>query len=568
MKIKKTAQAVLAVVCTSAMILTGCASQQGTGANGADGSGSSQSQEMDRADIPAGDYNETPYEEVKDGGEIISAIDEVSPQQNVWHADAPTYTRKLWQWYNPVVSLFTAEGDFSPNPDYVTDVKEEMVDGNTVVTYTINEDAHYNDGTPIDWTSFETVWKINNGENDGFSPAATDGYDRITSVTPGDSDKQAVVTFNGAYPWWVSLFNFFAHPALQDPANYDAYVNELHPEWGAGPYTVASADFNKGEVIFERNSDWWGDKGKLDRRIFRQMNPDASINAFKNGEIDFTGAGARNRYEKVNGMDGIELKFGHRPFISLLTLNSKSPGLDELEVRQALAGAIDRSTLAKIWFQGLPVSEDPPGSFMFMTFQPQYKDLYSEVVQYDPDKSNQILEDAGWKMNADGIREKDDKKLDFRYMLVGSDEITRNTAAATQRMLKDVGINIEIVELPGNKWSEVSTTRDFDILPMGITAGDAYAVAFFDQYYGSDSQLNLSSTSDAEGDAKIKELQELPTREEQSERSNELEKEFLARHGLIPEFGGPEIRAQKEGMANVGAYGYAVVRPQDIGWKK
>ena len=506
MKIKKTAQAVLAVVCTSAMILTGCASQQGTGANGADGSGSSQSQEMDRADIPAGDYNETPYEEVKDGGEIISAIDEVSPQQNVWHADAPTYTRKLWQWYNPVVSLFTAEGDFSPNPDYVTDVKEEMVDGNTVVTYTINEDAHYNDGTPIDWTSFETVWKINNGENDGFSPAATDGYDRITSVTPGDSDKQAVVTFNGAYPWWVSLFNFFAHPALQDPANYDAYVNELHPEWGAGPYTVASADFNKGEVIFERNSDWWGDKGKLDRRIFRQMNPDASINAFKNGEIDFTGAGARNRYEKVNGMNGIELKFGHRPFISLLTLNAKSPGLDELEVREALAGAIDRQTLAKIWFQGLPVSEDPPGSFMFMTFQPQYKDLYSEVVQYDPEKSNQILEDAGWKMNGDGIREKDGKVLDFRYMLVGSDEITRNTAAATQRMLKDVGINIEIVELPGNKWSEVSTTRDFDILPMGITAGDAYAVAFFDQYYGSDSQLNLSSTSDAEGDAKIKEL--------------------------------------------------------------
>ena len=568
MKIKKTAQAVLAVVCTSAMILTGCASQQGTGANGADGSGSSQSQEMDRADIPAGDYNETPYEEVKDGGEIISAIDEVSPQQNVWHADAPTYTRTLWQWYNPVVSLFTAEGDFPPNPDYVTDVKEDMVDGNTVVTYTINENAHYNDGTPIDWTSFETVWKINNGENDGFSPAATDGYDRITSVTPGDSDKQAVVTFNGAYPWWVSLFNFFAHPALQDPANYDAYVNELHPEWGAGPYTVASADFNKGEVIFERNSDWWGDKGKLDRRIFRQMNPDASINAFKNGEIDFTSAGARNRYEKVNGMDGIELKFGHRPFISLLTLNAKSPGLDELEVREALAGAIDRQTLAKIWFQGLPVSEDPPGSFMFMTFQPQYKDLYSEVVQFDPEKSNQILEDAGWKMNGDGIREKDGKVLDFRYMLVGSDEITRNTAAATQRMLKDVGINIEVVELPGNKWSEVSTNRDFDILPMGITAGDAYAVAFFDQYYGSDSQLNLSSTGDAEGDAKIKELQELPTREEQSERSNELEKEFLARHGLIPEFGGPEIRAQKEGMANVGAYGYAVVRPQDIGWKK
>ena len=568
MKLRKTARAVVAIVASSALILTGCASQQGSEGSDSSASGKTNSKEQNKEEIPAGDFNETAYENVKDGGQIITAIAEISTQQNVWHADAPTYTRYLWTWYNPVVSLFTADGEFSPNDDYVTDVKEEMVDGNTVLTYTINDKAHFNDGTPIDWTTFETVWKINNGENEAYSPSATDGYEKIKSVTKGETDKQAVVTFDGPYPWWMSLFNYFAHPALKDPANYNDYVKKLHPEWGAGPYTVASADFNKGEVIFERNPEWWGNPGKLDQRIFRQMNPDASINAFKSGEIDYTPAGARDRFASVKDQPGTEMKYGHRPFISLLTLNAKSPGLDELPVREAFATALDRQTLAKIWFQGLPFSDNPPGSLMFMTFQPDYKDLYSEVVQFDPEKSKQLLEDAGWKEGADGVREKDGKKLDFRYVLVGVDEITRNTAAATQKMLSDVGIKIEIVELPSNKWSEISTNRDFDILPMGITAGDAYAVAYFGQYYNSDSELNLSSTGDKEGDAKIKELQSLPTREEQIARSNELEKEFLAKFGLIPEFGGPAIQAQKEGLANVGAYGYAVVKPQNIGWKK
>ena len=39
----------------------------------------------------------------------------------------------------------------------------ETVDGNTRITYTINPQASYNDGSPIDWTSFEAAWKSSNG---------------------------------------------------------------------------------------------------------------------------------------------------------------------------------------------------------------------------------------------------------------------------------------------------------------------------------------------------------------------------------------------------------------------
>ena len=572
MKVRPLPTKLAAIIAASALVFTGCASnpQGDTNTNGSNKSSNSAQTDADSdmMEVPAADYNETPYDQVKDGGKLVTAIDEISTQQNRHHADAPLYTLYLWRWYNPQFVLFDGEGNFSINDDYLTDVKEDIVDGNTVVTYTIRDEATYNDGTPIDWKTFHATWKINNGESDDYKPNATDGYDRITSVTAGDTDKQAVVTFRGTYPWWQSLFNEPAHPALEDPANYNDYVNKVHPEWGAGPYTVDYVDFNKGEAVFKRNDNWWGDKGKLDQRIYRQMEADASINAFKNGEIDSTRVSSRDRWAAIDGMSGVEKKISHRPKISLLTLNAKTPQLADKEVREAIVKGMDRETLSKIWFSGLPYNETPPGSFVIHSFQPAYEDNFAKVVSYDPDEANAILDEAGWEKGSDGIREKDGEKLSLRYILTGADEITRNTATAFQKMMKEIGVDIKIEERPSSEFSNIYTARDFDLFPMGFSSSDPFGVAFFDQTFGSDSDLNVSSTGDAEGDAKIAELQELPTREEQTKRANELEPEFIERYGIVPMYAGPDIIAQKENLANQGAFGFAIVKPQNIGWKK
>ena len=58
----------------------------------------------------------------------------------------------------------------------------------------------------IDWTAFEAVWKGNSGQ-EGYNANSTDGYERITSVEMGATDKDVVITFDGPYPWWHGLFN-------------------------------------------------------------------------------------------------------------------------------------------------------------------------------------------------------------------------------------------------------------------------------------------------------------------------------------------------------------------------
>ena len=74
------------------------------------------------------------------------------------------------------------------------------------------------------------------------------------------------------------------------------YVTTPHNEWGAGPYQVQRYDQQNGVIVFERNPRWWGRPGKLDTRTFVTLEDVASLNAFRNGQIDAVDVGSRDRY--------------------------------------------------------------------------------------------------------------------------------------------------------------------------------------------------------------------------------------------------------------------------------
>ena len=76
-------------------------------------------------------YNPQPYDNIRDGGTLTTALPEISPQFNTFQTDGTAYTLTVWRWYNPILITFTADGDAVYNPDYLTDVKQETVDGNT-----------------------------------------------------------------------------------------------------------------------------------------------------------------------------------------------------------------------------------------------------------------------------------------------------------------------------------------------------------------------------------------------------------------------------------------------------
>ncbi|MBZ8178009.1 ABC transporter family substrate-binding protein [Corynebacterium sp. 3HC-13] len=550
---------VVALMAVAGLSLSAC----GGGGNQGGDSGEAISHDQ------VADYAQTSRDQVKDGGELNLPIVELSEQQLPFNADGTAYSTTIWSLYNPQLALFSPDGKYTPNDDYLTKVEDKTENGKTVVTYTIRDEAKYNDGTPIDWKAFENTWRFNNGEMKDVVPNSTDGYKLIESVKAGANDKQAVVTFKQAYPWWMGLFDKLLPPQVNSADLFNnGYLKKTHPEWGAGPYKLESADFNTSTVTFVRNDKWWGEPAKLDRIVYRGMEDSASINAFRAGEIDAVTAGTKDRLETVRGMgDKAEIRIGKVPFSSLLTLNSQAGPLKDDKVREAVMSAIDRSKLAEIRFNGLNYSEELPGSFTLYSVQDGYEDNFGKVVSYDVDKAKSLLDEAGWKEGADGIRTKDGQPLVLRYTLLGDSPLFKGIAAAQQQMLREVGIDMQINERPSSDFSKVSKERDFDLFPMGFSSNDPYGVAYFDQTYNSKSELNKSGTGSPEFDKKIEELTKISDPDEQIKKANELEQDAFKFHGIMPLFNGPQIVAVKPGLVNYGPKMFGIIKVQDIGWK-
>ena len=518
---------------------------------------------------PNGDYNPLERDQIKDGGELTLPILEVPEQSNSLHGNAIVDGTTLWRWYNPQMTLADGDGTWHPNPAYLTNVNAEEVDGKTVVTYDINPDAVFNDDTPIDWRVFETMWKFNNAENPDVVANSTDGYDQIESVTAGESDKQAVVTYKQAYPWWQALFDRVLHPSVADAQTFnEGYLKNPHPEWGAGPYKVDQFDYNSGTVSFVPNEKWWGEKPKLDKVTYRQMESQATINAYQAGEVDAVEITNKDHLAVAKTVKDTTLRGTLRPSNYLVTLNAKTPTLEDVKVREAVFTGMDRETLAQVRFNGMDYTENLPGSFALFQNQKGYQDNFGGLVTYDQDKAKQLLDEAGWAEGGDGIREKDGKKLTLRYVTFGDSQLVKSTAAAMQKMMKDIGVDLQVEERPSSDFSQVIAEREFDVLTSGFVSYDPYGVAYFKQVYASDSELNKSGTGTPEMDQKIAELQQLPTQEEQIERANELEKEALQQYGIMPYVNGPQLYATKDGLANYGSYAFALVPKENIGWAK
>lgn len=566
----------LAVAALAALVLAGCTSTSAP-APDAGSTSTTTTGAGDGAPTAIADYNPQPREKLAQGGTLTTVTAELNPQFNRFHVQTDAETLVRWRWYNPVLALFDADGTYHANPDYLTDVKKDVVDGKSVVTYTINPKAHFNDGTPIDWRTFEATWKANSGKDPAFTVQATDGYSVIESVVAGADDRQVVVTFATAYPWVDSLFNSVLHPkAAADAKTFTTgYLNDPRPEWGAGPYTVRDVDLKANTMTFERNPEWWGDPGLLDERRFVAKDATAAINAFRNGEVDATGVGTADRLAQVKGMKDIDIRTGRMSANNLLMLNSAVPALADLDVRTAVFKGIDRATLAKITFQGMDYTEPLPGSLLLYDFQQGYADNLAEAgLDYDPAAAKKLLDEAGWKAGADGVREKAGAPLTITYATFGDDPLANAVDTATVSMLAEIGVQAKISNRPWSDFNEAMQNRDFGMIKYNISSANPYGYAYFCQLYCSSSQLNVSGTGTPEFDAEIQKVAAMTDAGELIAAGNAVEtKIFREGAGMIPVTSGPLIVAAKAGLANAssgngGSGAFFVGKPQDVGWEK
>lgn len=555
-----------AVAAGFSLVLTSCAGG-GEPADDENGGGEAQT-------VTGADYNPQPRENLQQGGTYVQAISEITPQMNAMHGDGSIDTSTIWSWYNPQIILSTPEGEAYENPAYISERTVEEVDGNTVMTMTFTDEAKFNDGTPMDWKTIENTWIANRGD-EGYQPNSTEGYRNIASVEQGETEKQAVITFDGTFAWTDALFFQVVHPAVDTAEKFnEAYLETANPEWGAGPYKIDTFDANGGTITFVPNENWWGDEPMLDEVTFRVMEDTAAMNAFRSGEIDRVGTGTADRLEQVADMEGVVTYRAARPATNLLELNAEREQFADLETRKAIMMAIDREQITDVVWQGLDYTEEPAGSFNLYPFQEGYEDALSNAGwEFNVEEANAILDEAGWETGDDGIRERDGVRFAGRMPLFGDDPIVETRGRVFQEQLKAIGFELELDMRASSEFSTTLTEKDWDLVTLGFSSSDAYGVMWMCQIYCADSGLNLSSTMDETFDERIHEVEALPTAEEQIPAAMALEADLMAESwGILPLYSGPSIITVKEGLANLtpepytGLDLFGVQPVENMGW--
>ncbi|MFF1379410.1 ABC transporter family substrate-binding protein [Streptomyces sp. NPDC058308] len=552
----------VALIAAISVTATACQSSSGDGTSG------SNAKNTPTSASGSADYNPTPYDKLKDGG-TYTTVGTFDEQGNPFNVNGTLTASRVWAWYNANAITFSPTGEVQYNPDYFSDVKVSVKGGHQKVVLTINKKATFNDGTPIDWTAIKATWKANNGSDKDYAASTTDGYDQITDVTRGKNDKQAVITFKGVDASWPSLFTTFLHPKAATVDNFNkAYVKKAHPEWGAGPYTVGKWDTHSGNITFVRNPKWWGRKGKLDKRVYVNLESTAAVNAFKNGQLDYVSAVDAESLKQVKGIEGTEIRSGGSPFEYSLNFNTKSSVLGDKAVRKAIQESIDRTQIAKIQFQGLDYQEPLPGSAVLYSFQKGYEDNVSAVLKYGPDQAKKDLDAAGWKPGSDGIREKGGKKLEVGYTLLGDDPLGKATAGALAAMLKPVGVRLVIKKADDADFSNIINERKFDLFLSGNRSMDPFGVRYLCETYCSDRESNITGAGSPALDKKIRATTEIADLDQQTVAVNKVEKETLQEYAKLPMFSGPSTYSVKKGLANVGATIFHNPLPETVGWER
>ncbi|GAA1726712.1 ABC transporter family substrate-binding protein [Isoptericola hypogeus] len=515
------------------------------------------------------DYNPQPREALADGGTLTTVLSGALYEQlNPMHADMNSGVVELARWNTPQLQSMSPEGEVTWDEDYVTEVTDELVDGNREVTFTINDEAAFNDGTPIDWRAFEARWEVSNGQDEAYSVYTTEGYADITSVEAGEDDKQAVVTYDGPGIFWKSQFDTVLHPDVADPETFNiAFVKDLHNEWGAGPYRVK--DLSDSAVVYERNPEWWGDPGKLDERIFRFMEATAAINAFRNGEIDAVPASTKESLAQIESMDGIELRSATKTSSNMLQINPEAPLLKEVPTRQAIALGFDRETLAKVQFDGLNSDTAVSGSLTLYPFQDGYRDVYAAAGGgYDPDQAKILLDEAGWTVGEEGIREKDGERLELVWPITTDTATAKNVSLAAQQMMKRIGVDLVLDFRDSSELVATYDEREYDVLfgGWGTSAPDeglVYFCSLFCSDNGGTSMENYEQLT-----PRAAEAVRLSDHDDVVDTFMDLEQQAFEQFDIVPLWNVPDIVAVKEGLANYGAGLFFRGRVQDIGWQE
>lgn len=333
----------------------------------------------------------------------------------------------------------------------------------TQITWKLKPDLKWSDGTPVTSADAKFTWQYCTAPDGGCAQASR--YEGIKSIDTPDA-QTIVITFDGPKPNPYQAFVGGTSPILQEAQFKDcvgakaATCNaQNNAPIGTGPFMVT--DFKVNDVVtYAANPNYrdpakpafatlvlkgGGDAqsaaqavmqtGEMDYAWNTQVNPEVQAQMSAGGKGHFVnGFGTLVERIEMNLTDpSPDLPEGERS-----TTKHPHPFLTDINVRKALSMAIDRQALVDIGYgdAGRPTCNLVPAPEIFASDN-------TECLKQDMEGAKKLLDDAGWKVGADGIREKDGKKLHILYQ-TSTNAVRQDFQAAIKGWWTELGVDVEL----------------------------------------------------------------------------------------------------------------------------
>jgi peptide/nickel transport system substrate-binding protein len=522
--------------------------------------------------------NAMPRDRVQDGGRLTWPINSMPVTYNYSHIDG-TDADHTYSKHSLLPRIFLSDAGGTPiwNPDYLASEPTVVTEPKQVVTYNINPKARWYDGTPITWEDFHWHWRALNGSNKAYQIASASGYSDIENVARGRDDREVVVTFKNKYADWQPLFyGLLPASTTKSPKIFnDGWRGR--PLTTGGPFKLGSIDQTAKTVTLVRNEKWWGRPAKLDTIVFRAIDADAQIDALANGEVDLMDIGPDvNKYSRAKGIAGTEIRVAGGPNYRHITINGTGEILKDVKVRQALAMAIDRAAIARAMLGPLDIDATTLGNHIFMRNQNGYQDNSGDVGKYNPTRAAQLLDEAGWRLDGN-VRKKDGRTLEINCVIPAAVATSRQESELVQNMLGQVGVRLAINTVPSPDFFEkYIRPGQFDFTVFSWL-GTPYPISSSKSLYAKPTvepggalaiQQNYARVGSDDIDKMFAEATQELDRTRAIELANRIDAQIWQLVHSLTLYQRPEMWVAKSGLANHGAFGFAEIVYEDIGWAK
>lgn len=431
-----------------------------------------------------------------------------------------------------------------------------ITDDNKTAYFKLNPRAKWSDGKPVTADDYLFMLKFMRSSHI-IAPWYNNYYsEQITDVSKYD-DNTISVTLGTAKPREDVLLNASISPI---PKHFhEQHLNENWVQWAnwkvaptTGAYVIGN--FRKGRYVdFIKVKNWWGKDLRYYRHRFNVdkvrvkviRNNNVAWNLFLKGELDSFGVILPEFWhertlarEFDNGWIRKIWFFNETPQpIYGIYLNLADPLFADIRIRQAIAYTINfdkmNQTLLRGDYERLP------------NFHTGYGDYTNPDVQpkpFDLNEAGRLLDEAGWSLGKDGIREKKGQKLHFNINY--SSPIHTPRLALLQEEMKKAGIDMQLKMLTGASSYRNLMEKKHQAAWMAWGTGmrPAYRQHFHSDNANKPQTNNITNTADPEMDRLIEAYRIATTKSERVRLAHATQEKIAEIGAFIPTYMVPYTR--------------------------